>query len=116
MDTKPRAGLDVSICTVLAFVDLDLDRLAAFLGERRDRVRAAVDGLVRSGHVIHSPADAFAFRNSGYWHPDAGADDELSGPGSPRRRHGDWRDDTSPYYEKPDDWQLAQDHREQNEV
>ncbi len=116
MSTEPRTELDADICTVLAFVDLDLDRLAEFLGVRRDRVRQAVDGLVRSGHVIHSPTDAFAFRNSGYWHPDAEEDGELSGPGSPRRRHDDYRDATSPYYEKPDDWQLQQDHREQNEA
>jgi hypothetical protein len=109
MSTEPRTELDVSICTVLAFVDLDLDRLAEFLRKDRDRVKRAVDGLVRSGHVIHSPSDAFAFRNSGHWNPDAGEDGELSGPGSPPRRHDDYRDPTSPFYEQPDDWQREQE-------
>ncbi len=114
--TSPRTELDASICTVLAFVDLDLDRLSEFLGIRRERVRRAVDGLVRSGHVVHSPTDAFAFRNSGYWNPDAGEGGELSGPSSPVRRHDDYRDPESPFYNDPDDWQRAQEHRERNEI
>ncbi len=112
MNTEPRTELDAAICTVLAFVDLDLDRLADFLRVRRERVRGAVDGLVRSGHVIHSPADPFAFRNSGQWNPDAGEGDEPSGPGSPLRRHDDYHDPESPFFGEPDQWQQDQDRGE----
>lgn len=116
MSTEPRTELDAAICTVLAFVDLDLDRLAEFLRKDRDRVKRAVDGLVRSGYVVHSPTDAFAFRNSGHWNPDAGEDGEPSGPGSPLRRHDDYLDVTSPFYEQPDDWQRAHEPPELTEL
>ncbi len=108
----PIGQLETAICTVLAFIDLDLDRLSGFLGVPRDRVRGAVDDLVRSGHVQHSPTDAFMFRNSGYWNPDAGENGWPSGPSSPLRRHDDYHDRTSPFYQEPDDWQREHDRGE----
>ena len=107
MPVQPRTVLDASICTLLDFVDLSHEQVAQFLGVEVTRVERAIPRLVASGHLIHSPTEMFAFRSTGYWNPDEGEDDDAPvGPISPRRRHADYLDKTSPFFGDPDEWQI----------
>lgn len=108
MSTEPPTELDVAICTLLSFVDLTHGEVARFCVVETTRVERAIPRLVRSGHLIHSPTEAFAFRGTDYWDPDAPEDDGTpAGPGSPKRRHDDYRDRMSPFFRDPDWWQIA---------
>ena len=106
--SEPRTELDASICTLLDFVDLSPIDIAKFIGVELARVSRAIPQLVESGHLMHSPTEVFAFRSTEYWNPDAAAtDDEPVGPVSPKRRHADYLDKTSPFFGDPDEWQIA---------
>ena len=104
---EPRTELDAAICTLLDFVDLAPPEIAKFFGYEVERITRAIPGLIESGHLTHSPTEVFAFRNTGHWNPDAAStDDEPAGPGSPKRRHADYLDKTSPFFGDPDEQQI----------
>ncbi len=105
---EPRTKLDTSICTLLDFVDLNPIDIARFFDVELAYVSRAIPRLVESGHLMHSPTEVFAFRNNGYWNPDAPSiDGEPVGPVSPKRRHDDYLDPSSPFFHDPDEWQIA---------
>ena len=108
MPAKPRGNLDTAICTLLDFVDLTHAEVAGFIAVETERIETAIPRLVASGYLIHSPQTGFAFRNTGHWNPDAPENgDTPAGPDSPKRRHDDYLDPSSPFFGRPDEWQIA---------